>query len=212
MILADREINAALEQRRLFIHPRPRFEFIDSTAIDLTLDSVLDRWEFPPVNPGLGQKPLQFCPGVRGFKFTDIERQFAKPLTIPPEGYPLPPVHLSTPETGAAHFVLGWTAERICLPHTSRLCARVEGKSSLGRMGLGVHVTAPTVHAGFGYNENSAEQSGTPLRLEIFNLGPLPLVLTPGMRICQLILEEVREVPSAGLRSAFNLQGPAPKS
>jgi dCTP deaminase len=40
------------------------------------------------------------------------------------------------------------------LPHTARLAARVEGKSSLARLGLGVHVTAPTIHAGFGASDD----------------------------------------------------------
>jgi dCTP deaminase len=107
---------------------------------------------------------------------------------------------------------LGWTLERIYLPHTSRLCARVEGKSSLGRMGLGVHVTAPTIHAGFGHNKDDDDNHGAPLRLEIWNIGPLPIVLVQGMRVCQLVLEEVREVPSAGYGGRFNLQGPPLKS
>lgn len=212
MILADREVDAALDQSRIIIDPRPGAAFMDSTAVDLRLDGTLDQWKFPAINPGVGQKPYQFCPGVRGFKFSDIEKEFARPIAIPSNGYELPPSFHSTRETGPLHFILGWTIERIYLPHASRLCARVEGKSSLGRMGLGVHVTAPTVHAGFGHNENDPAKHGAPLRLEIFNLGPLPIVLSHGMRICQLIIEEVREVPSAGHKSAFNLQGPAPKS
>jgi dCTP deaminase len=87
----------------------------------------------------------------------------------------------------------------------------VEGKSSLGRMGIGVHVTAPTIHTGFGHNKNDPSDHGAPLRLEIWNVSPLPIMLVKGMRICQLIIEEVREVPKAGYRGDFNLQGPTPK-
>lgn len=61
-------------------------------------------------------------------------------------------------------FVLGWTIEKIKLPHTSKIAARVEGKSSLARIGLGVHVTAPTIHAGFGYNELKPNYEGSPKR------------------------------------------------
>jgi dCTP deaminase len=211
MILCDREANLALDQKWIVIRPRPDPSFMDSTAIDLRLDDTLDRWEFPQTHPGLGQGPLRFCPGSPDFRFADIERQFTKPVVIQEEGYELQPSFLSTAQTGPRHFILGWTHERIYLPHTSRLCARVEGKSSLGRMGLGVHVTAPTIHAGFGHNKNDADDHGAPLRLEIWNLGPLPVVLVRRMRICQLILEEVREVPSAGYPGAFNLQGPKPK-
>jgi dCTP deaminase len=208
MILCDREAELAMDQGRFVINPRPDPSFMDSTAIDLRLGDTLDQWTFPPPAPDLGQGPPRFCPGDKDFKFADLERQFTTSIAIPDAGYPLPPSFQSTPVTGPKHFILGWTYERIYLPHTSRLCARVEGKSSLGRMGLGVHVTAPTIHAGFGHNPGD---HGAPLRLEIWNVGPLPIVLVKGMRICQLIIEEVREVPKAGYGGEFNLQGPSPK-
>lgn len=104
-------------------------------------------------------------------------------------------------------FLLAYTRERICLPHTSRIAARVEGKSSLARLGVGVHVTAPTVHAGWGYNaEEVPKRSAQPLQLEMFNLSGLPVLLEVGMRICQLILEEVREVPLKGYEGMFSEQ------
>jgi len=212
MILCDREVELAMQQGRIVITPPPHPTFMDSTAIDLRLGNTVDRWEFPPHNPGLGQGPPRFCPGARGFKFSDIEREFAKEVQIPDEGFELMPSFQSTNQTGPRHFILAWTQERIYLPHTSRLCARVEGKSSLGRMGLGVHITAPTIHAGFGFNKNNDKDHGAPLRLEIWNVGPLPIVLVREMRICQLIIEEVREVPNAGYSGAFNLQGPFPKA
>jgi dCTP deaminase len=212
MILCDREVEAVLDQGRIIIDPRPAADYMDSTTVDLCLDGTLDVWEFPPTKPGLGQKPHMFCPGHKDFKFADIEEEFTKPLVVTEEkGHELPPSYQSTPETGPRHFILGWTIEKIYLPYKSRLCARVEGKSSLGRMGLGVHVTAPTIHAGFGHNAKSDHNHGRPLRLEIWNIGPLPIVLTKGMRICQLIIEEVREVPRAGYKGVFNQQGPVPK-
>jgi dCTP deaminase len=211
MILSDREADLAMDKGWIMIRPRPGQAFMDSTALDLCLGDTLDRWEFSPRSPGLGPGEPRFCPGARDFKFSDIERNHTRHLPIPEAGYELPPSYRSTPETGPQHFILGWTRERIYLPHTSRLCARVEGKSSLGRMGLGVHVTAPTIHAGFGYNRNDNKDHGAPLRLEIWNVGPLPVVLVKGMRICQLILEEVREVPRAGHSGEFNVQGPRPQ-
>lgn len=89
-------------------------------------------------------------------------------------------------------FVLANTRERIRLPLSVGVCfnelpsvtsfaARVEGKSSLARCGMLVHFTAPTIHAGF---------EGT-ITLEIINLGPFPVMLAPGMPICQLIIEAV---------------------
>ena len=99
-------------------------------------------------------------------------------------------------------FLLGITAERIRLPLPADLndnvrpkgclAARVEGKSSRARFGLPVHFTAPTIHAGF---------EGR-IALEMMNLGPASIILTSGMAICQLIVEEVFGVPS-GAPSQF---------
>jgi dCTP deaminase len=207
MILSDSEIELALNQHLLVIKDRPDPKDINSTAIDLRLDGTLDRWVFPEVDENLGQKPHCFKPGIPGFKFADMERKYTEPVIITETaGFPVKTV---PPD----NFVLGWTLERIYLPHTSRLCARVEGKSSFARLGLGVHITAPTIHAGFGYNMNNPDDHGTKLRLEIWNVGPIPIELVKGMRICQLILEEVRQVPQAGgYRGGYNLQGPKPVS
>jgi dCTP deaminase len=203
MIQCDRENELSLDQGRLLIFPRPGLAQMDSTAIDLRLDGTLDRWVFPPPDPSPGQEPLRFRPGLPGFRYADLERQYTQSVDISTQGYDLPP-------TAPNNFILGWTLERIYFPHTSRLCARVEGKSSLARLGLGVHVTAPTIHAGFGFNANDPNDHGARLRLEIWNVGPLPIELVKGMRICQLIIEEVREVPRAGYQGQFNLQGPRP--
>jgi dCTP deaminase len=105
-------------------------------------------------------------------------------------------------------FVLGWTAERIQLPHRARLAARVEGKSSMARLGLGIHVTAPTIHAGFGFKEDDSTYLGTSLQLEIWNVGCLHIVLDPGLPVCQLVLEEVHGTPEKGYAGRFASQGP----
>jgi len=156
-----------------------------------------------PMTPHWIKSPPRFRPGAPDFRFSDLERQYTSPEDVTTHGFDLPP-------NAPYNFILGWTFERIYLPHTSRLCARVEGKSSLGRMGLGVHVTAPTIHSGFGHNRQNPNDHGARLRLEIWNVGPLPIELVQGMRICQLIIEEVREVPRAGYQGQFNLQGPTP--
>jgi dCTP deaminase len=71
-------------------------------------------------------------------------------------------------------FVLGSTAERVTLPND--LVARLEGKSSLGRLGLLIHSTAGFVDAGWdGY-----------LTLELSNVATLPITLYPGMKIGQI--------------------------
>ena len=103
-------------------------------------------------------------------------------------------------------FVLGFMKQSIYLPNSSRIAARVEGKSSLARLGIGVHVTAPTIHAGFGFNPKKPDEPGLPIPLEIFNLGNQDVVLDENMPICQLILEEVREVPVKGYMGKFSVQ------
>lgn len=71
-------------------------------------------------------------------------------------------------------FVLGATAERVALPDD--IVGRIEGKSSLGRLGLLIHTTAGFVDAGFeGY-----------LTLELSNVATLPIALYPGMKIGQI--------------------------
>ena len=85
-------------------------------------------------------------------------------------------------------FILGYTRQFIYLPNRSRIAAQVEGKSTLARLGVGIHVTAPTIHAGFGYNDENPDEPGLPIQLEIFNLGRFIVYLAAGMPICQLIL------------------------
>lgn len=83
-------------------------------------------------------------------------------------------------------FVLGVTLERIKI--ADDLVARVEGRSSLGRLGIIVHSTAGFIDAGF---------EGT-ITLEITNINRMPVALYPGMRVCQLAFERMTskaEVP-----------------
>jgi dCTP deaminase len=71
-------------------------------------------------------------------------------------------------------FVLGSTAERVTLP--TDLVARLEGKSSLGRLGLLIHSTAGFVDAGWDGH----------LTLELSNVATLPITLYPGMKVGQI--------------------------
>jgi len=71
-------------------------------------------------------------------------------------------------------FVLGSTAERMALPND--LVGRIEGKSSLGRLGLLIHTTAGFVDAGF---------DGA-ITLEFANVASMPITLYPGMKIGQI--------------------------
>ncbi|MDX6728572.1 MAG: dCTP deaminase [Baekduia sp.] len=97
-------------------------------------------------------------------------------LAAPPQGL-TEPVEVGTDEPFVIHpneFVLGRTEEHVEMPDD--LVARIEGKSSLGRLGLIVHATAGFVDPGF---------AGT-LTLEITNFNSVPIVLRPGLPIAQL--------------------------
>lgn len=73
--------------------------------------------------------------------------------------------------------VLGITLERIKLPST--ICGWLEGRSRFARMGLVIHMTAGFVQPGINNRQV----------LEIGNLAPFPLVLKPGVKICQIVLQ-----------------------
>jgi dCTP deaminase len=207
MILSDHEIEAALEHGFIRIHPVPDRALWTSTAIDLTLDPILPKWTPKPSKTGTKQQIRPNGPGEFNIKELMDDPSWATRIVIDPkDGY----------ELKKNAFILGYTREVVYLPNRSRLAARVEGNSSLARLGIGVHVTAPTIHAGFGYKEGLPEKKlGSPIQLEIFNLSGLPVVLDVGMPICQLIVEEVRELPNKGYKGQFSDQAgfaPPPKA
>jgi dCTP deaminase len=95
-------------------------------------------------------------------------------------------------------FVLGSTAERVRLPND--LVARLEGKSSLGRLGLLIHSTAGFVDAGWNGH----------LTLELSNVANLPITLYPGMKIGQisfLRMTTAAEVPYGSKAAGSKYQG-----
>jgi dCTP deaminase len=197
VILSDREIKAALERGSIQITPDPRAEtsLWSSTSLDLRLGEQLALWELSGTDA-----PRNFSPADPGHVLKDLVAKFVRSTPIPAEGSSI----------GPGQFYLGWTLERIQLPHRSRLAARVEGKSALARLGLGIHVTAPTIHAGFGWTAFDPAFLGNPIQLEIWNTGPLPIILKPGLRICQLIFEQVDGTPEQGYEGQFATQGPKP--
>jgi len=179
MILTDLEIQKLLDSRLISIEPNPPNEAYDSTAVNLTLDSPLRI--FRTKVPG-----FIFDPGVFGYRAAELVRSATDTMVIREEGWDLP----------RGELVLGWTKERVDLNFKGRVAARVEGKSGFARIGLAVHVTAPTIHAGF---------SGA-IQLELINHGPLPIKLRPGMAICQLIIETVKGRLSKARKSQFHGQ------
>lgn len=196
MIYSDRESQLAQERGWFTITPPPAPEAYSSTATDLRLDFLLQVWNTLPSNPALGIEPC-FCPTAEGFNVGQIIKEQTTAHDLRERPYRIP----------RGGFILGWTKEKIRIPFASRLAARVEGKSSLARLGLGVHVTAPTIHAGFGEGK---DPEGDSLQLEIWNVGPLPIELCFEMKVCQLIIEEVHGTPVKGYRGQFHGQGPKP--
>jgi dCTP deaminase len=95
-------------------------------------------------------------------------------------------------------FVLGSTSERISLPDD--IVARIEGKSSLGRLGLLIHSTAGFIDAGF---------SGH-ITLELSNVANLPITLYPGMKIGQVSFLQMTtpaDVPYGSAKVGSKYQG-----
>jgi dCTP deaminase len=173
---------------QIIIDPVPVDEAFSSTTVDLTLADTIVSYK----RPKAGHKQA-IDPSEEGYQLQDLLPDITEQATIDPEqGYAIQP--------GA--FVLMWSHEYISLPVQTRIAARVEGKSSLARLGVGIHVTAPTIQAGF---------SGQ-IQLEVFNHGPLPVLLKPGMKICQLIFEQTLGVPEKGYSGQFKEQGTGPST
>ena len=87
-------------------------------------------------------------------------------------------------ELKPGELCLGKTVERIALP--SDICGRLEGRSRYARMGLIIHITAAVVQPG----------SDNHQILEIVNLAPFPVTLRSGMRISQILFEELKSPTS----------------
>lgn len=183
VILTDREIKLAIENKLITIDPLPGPNAFSSTAVDLTLDPNIT--EFKDGERGI---EIVIDPSHKDFHpETTLNQITEKNVINQSDGYLLKPNHL----------VLAWSAEYVDLVSYNRIAARVEGKSSLARIGLGVHVTAPTIHAGF---------KGR-IRLEMINHGKVPIRLRSGMRICQLIFEQTLGTPDKGYQGQFVGQG-----
>src|SRR5436309_1970480 len=123
MILCDREIRAALARHAITITPDPTLDssLWSSTALDLHLGDQVSVWDF--TRPGA---PAYFSPADADHNLADLLARFTQTQVIPDTGILLE----------RASFLLGWTLEVVQLPHRSRLAARVEGKSSLARLGM----------------------------------------------------------------------------
>ncbi len=165
MILSDRDIKKALASGRIKITPKPDYkEQLGSCSIDLHLGShfrVFKHSSYPYID-------------LKG----SIDTNLLMKEIVVKKGEPF----IMQP----GDFALVTTVENLKLAND--IIGKVEGRSSLGRLGIIVHGTASIFDAGW---------DGRPT-LELGNLGVMPVALYPGMRICAFTFEELSspaEVP-----------------
>ena len=149
MLLSDRDIKAELDSGRIGLEPLD-LGMVQPSSIDVRLDRFFRTFEnlrYPHIDPAEDQPELT----------REVEPVGDEPFILHP-----------------GEFVLGSTFEVVTLPDD--VAARLEGKSSLGRLGLLTHSTAGFIDPGF---------SGH-VTLELANVANLPIKLWPGMKIGQL--------------------------
>ena len=161
MRLCDRDIEAYLNTGKIQIKPRPPQTRINGVSVDLRLGNC-----FRVFNDHAA--PYIDLSGPREAVDKAVNRIMGKEIEISPnDAFFLHPGELA----------LAVTAESIALPDD--IVGWLDGRSSLARLGLMVHVTAHRIDPGW----NGA------IVLECFNSGKLPLALRPGMTICAINFE-----------------------
>lgn len=188
MILSDKDIKKYLREGKLIIVPKPDENHIDSTTVDLRIGESFWVW-----NPALvSQRGVEVKVDMDSFDFFHLAKEYLRKVKQEPSGN-----YIIEPQK----FYLVPTFEKIGLPRRSKLAARVEGKSSLARLGLVIHMTAPIIHCGYG------EDSPRIITLEIYNYGPFRIMVTPAKSlICQLIIETVKTIPTKRTNRKFSKQ------
>jgi dCTP deaminase len=173
MLLSDRDIRASIESGRIGLEPLD-MNLIQPSSMDVRLDRffrLFDNHKYPFIDPREQQDDLT--------RFIEVE---------PNEAFILHP----------GEFVLGSTFEFVSLGDD--IAARLEGKSSLGRLGLLTHSTAGFVDPGFKGH----------VTLELSNTATLPIKLWPGMKIGQLCffqLSSASENPYGSAKYGSRYQG-----
>ncbi|KID27839.1 dCTP deaminase [Prauserella rugosa] len=151
MLLSDRDLRKELDAGRLKVDPYGP-QMLQPSSIDVRLDRffrVFDNTKYTHIDPSLQQDELTSL----------VEKTEGEAFVLHP-----------------GEFVLGSTFELFTLPDD--LAGRLEGKSSLGRLGLLTHSTAGFIDPGFDGH----------ITLELSNVANLPITLWPGMKIGQLCL------------------------
>lgn len=158
MVLSDKDLKKNLKSGKIKISPQPDMSIaLGSCSVDLRLGNefrVFEHSRFPFVDP--------YDPKLSADITKEVSVQDNEPFILQP-----------------GDFVLATTIESFTLPDD--LLARLEGRSSLGRLGIVVHSTASVFEPGF---------SGKVV-MELGNLGRLPVALYPGMRVCALTFEQL---------------------
>jgi len=149
VLLSDRDIRSELDSGRIGLDPLD-LDMVQPSSVDVRLDRffrLFDNHKYQHIDPAMDQPDLTRL----------VEVDSAEAFVLHP-----------------GEFVLGATFEVVSLPDD--VAARLEGKSSLGRLGLLTHSTAGFIDPGF---------SGH-VTLELSNVATLPITLWPGMKIGQL--------------------------
>jgi deoxycytidine triphosphate deaminase len=173
VLLSDRDIKAEIASGRVRLEPYDE-AMVQPSSIDVRLDKyfrLFDNHKYPFIDPAEDQPDLT--------RLIEVERD--EPFILHP-----------------GEFVLGSTFEVVTMPDD--LAARLEGKSSLGRLGLLTHSTAGFIDPGF---------SGH-VTLELSNVATLPIKLWPGMRVGQLCffrLSSPTENPYGSAKYGSRYQG-----
>jgi dCTP deaminase len=179
MVLSDRTIARCLEEGRIEIDPYDD-SLLQPSSVDVRVDRyfrVFHNNRYPYIDVREQQEDLTEL----------VEVENGTPFILHP-----------------GEFVLGSTLERIRLPDD--LVARLEGKSSLGRLGLLIHSTAGFIDPGWDGH----------VTLELSNVANLPITIYPEMKIGQLSFVQMAEPTdhpygSSGLGSKYQGQrGPTP--
>jgi len=156
MVLSDRDIKKALASGRIKITPKPVLSLqLGSCSIDLRLGRrfrVFNYSKLAYIDPSKPTRDMM----------TEVSVKDDESFILQP-----------------GDFVLATTIESFTLPNN--LLARLEGRSSLGRLGIVVHSTASVFDPGW---------EGVVV-MELGNLGRMPVALYPGMRVCALTFEEL---------------------
>lgn len=171
--MSDRDIRAEIEAGRIGLEPL-EMGLLQPSSMDVRLDRffrLFDNHKHPVIDPAENQPDLT--------RFVEVASD--EPFILHP-----------------GEFVLGSTFEFVSLP--DNIAARLEGKSSLGRLGLLTHSTAGFIDPGFTGH----------VTLELSNVATLPIKLWPGMKIGQLCffqLSSPAEHPYGSAKYSSRYQG-----